>query len=375
MSATNCRPTFVEIDLGAIAHNLTEIVKHVAPAQIMAVVKADAYGHGFKEVSTIAIKHGATYLGVARVEEGISLRENKFNTPILVFGGFFENQIEDFLRFDLDFTLYDLNQAKALSEKTKALGKSARVHVKIDTGMGRVGVAWESAVDFIQTLLELNHLEIIGIYTHFADSDEKDKTFTNIQLKRFCQVLKKLKERNIRIPLKHTANSGAILDIPNSYFDMVRPGVMMYGYYPSLETSKSVAIKPSMSIKSKVIFLKEVEAGTPISYNRAFQTMKKTSIATVPIGYGDGYNRLLSNQGVVLIRGQRFPVVGRVCMDQIMVDVGSRSSVQIGDEVVLLGRQGNEEVTIYEICEKLNTIPYEITCWISDRLQRVYKFT
>ncbi|MFQ5864211.1 MAG: alanine racemase [bacterium] len=373
MSAPSCRPTFVEVNLAAIAHNLREIKKQVAPAEIMAVVKADAYGHGLKEVSKTAIENGVCYLGVARLEEGVILRENNFDANILVFGGFFESQIEDFLKFGLELTLYDMYLAKALSEKAKQLGKTAKVHIKVDTGMGRVGVAWQKAADFVQDVVELNHLEIVGIYTHFANADEKDKSFAHTQLKRFNHALTRLDEKQIEIPLKHAANSGAILDLPESYFDMVRPGVMMYGYYPSLETSETVAIEPSMSIKSRVILIKEVEEGTPISYGLTFRAKQKTKIATVPFGYGDGFNRLLSNKGEVLIQGQRFPVVGRVTMDQIMVEVGAESAVQTGDEVVLLGRQGREEITIHEICKKLNTIPYEVTCWVSERIPKVYK--
>ena len=372
LSTTNSRPTYVEIDLAAISHNLREINKRVAPAQIMAVVKADAYGHGLKEVAEIALENGAAYLGVALLEEGILLRRNRFTAPILVFGGFFEYQIEDFLRNELDFTLYDIYRAKALNIVAKETDKKARVHVKVDSGMGRVGVAWQGAAEFVQKTQELKHVEIVGIYTHLATSDEKDKTFANTQLSRFRHVLRSLEDIKIRIPLVHAANSGAILDLPNSYFDMVRPGVSMYGYYPSLETLESVTLKPSMSIRSQVIFMQEVEEGTSISYGRTFSTENKTNIATVPIGYGDGYNRLLSNQVEVLIRGQRYPVVGRVCMDQIMVNLGNESSVQIDDEVVLLGRQGHEEITIYEICEKLNTIPYEVTCWISERVPRIW---
>ena len=232
LSTTNSRPTHAVIDLAAISHNLREIKKRVASAQIMAVVKANAYGHGFKEVTKIAIENGATYLGVALVEEGIILRKNKFTIPVLVFGGFFENQIEDFLRYDLDLTVYDRHHTDTLNHYAKAAGKKAKVQIKVDTGMGRVGVAWQEAAEFVQRIQELKHIEIVGIYTHFATSDEKDKTFAETQLSRFRQVLKSLKENHIQIPLVHAANSGAILDLPNSYFNMVRPGVSMYGYYP-----------------------------------------------------------------------------------------------------------------------------------------------
>ncbi|MFQ5752669.1 MAG: alanine racemase [bacterium] len=369
----NQRPTFAEIDLRAIAYNIKEIQKKVAPAQVMAVVKADAYGHGLNAVAEAAIANEVKYLGVALLEEGIKLRKYKFNIPILVFGGFFENQIDDFLHYDLELTLFDLSRARVLAKNAQAFGKSAKVHVKVDTGMGRIGVHWQNAVEFVQQVAEFTYIEIEGIYTHFASSDEKDKTYAKTQLRRFQEVFAQLEQRKINIPIKHAANSAAVLDLPESYLSMVRIGVSMYGYYPSLETTESVSLKPAMSIKSRVIAVKEVEAGTYISYNRTYQTKNKTTMATVPIGYGDGYNRLLSNQGEVLIRGQRFPVVGRVCMDQTMVDVGLESQVEVGDEVVLLGCQGKEEITIYEICEKLNTIPYEVTCWVSGRMPRHYK--
>jgi alanine racemase len=370
---SNVRPTFAEIDLPAIRHNLQAIKQRVAPAKVMAVLKANAYGHGLKAVAETALESQVDYFGVALLEEGIKLREYKFSNPVLVFGGFFDHQVEDFLRFDLEFTLFDKGNARVLSKIAKEFGKPTRVHIKVDTGMGRVGVAWQEAVDFAQQVAELSHLEMVGIYTHLASSDERDKTYSTTQLQRFEHVLAELERKNIAIPIKHAANSAAVLDLPNSYLDMVRAGVSMYGYYPSKETSRNLALRPAMAIKSRVIYLKEVAKDAFISYNRTYQTSRKTIIATVPIGYGDGYNRRLSNRGEVLIRGRRFPVVGRVCMDQIMIDVGMDSGIQIGDEVVLLGRQGGEEITIYEMCEKLNTIPYEVTCWVSERVPRVYK--
>ncbi len=368
------RPTFAEIDLNAVDCNLKEIEKKVAPAQIMAVVKADAYGHGLKEISQVAIANGVKYLAVALLEEGIKLRENKISLPILVFGGFFENQIENYLRFNLEMTLFDMHRAEGLADKAREIGRPAKVHVKVDTGMGRIGIDWQKAAEFVQKIAEFNYLEIAGIYTHFATSDEKDKSYAITQLTRFQKVISELEKNNINIPLKHAANSGAVLDLPESYLDMVRPGVSMYGYYPSSQTTECIPLKPSMSIKSRVLSIKSVEKGIYISYNRTYRTKHKTTIAVVPIGYGDGYNRLLSNQGEVLIQGQRYPVIGRVCMDQIIIDVGNEDSMEVGDEVVLLGRQGNDEITIYEICQKLSTIPYEVTCWITERVPRVYKY-
>lgn len=366
------RATWAEINLGAIAHNLQEIKRKVAPAEIMAVIKADAYGHGLKEVARVALENNARYLGVSTVEEGVQLRKQT-TTPILVFGGFFENQIKACLEHDLELTLFDFERAGALSKQAQASCNSAKVHIKVDTGMTRVGVHWQESLDFTRRVSELRCVKIVGIYTHFASADAKDKSFAKTQLQRFRKVLTELEMRNIQIPLKHTANSGAILDLPESYFDMVRPGVSIYGYYPSFEATESINLQPAMSFKSQVVAVKQVESGTKISYDSTYETVKQTKIVTVPVGYADGYNRLLSNQGEVLIRGKRYPVVGQVCMDFIMVDIGLENDIQTGDEVVLLGCQGDEEISIYEICEKLNTIPYEFTCMISSRVPRVYK--
>ncbi len=365
--------TVAEIDLQAIAHNLAKIKKRVAPAKVMAVVKANAYGHGVEGVAKVAVAQGIDYFGVARVEEGIELRELGIATPVLVLGGFFEEQIEESLRHDLELTLYDRKNAQALSEIARRMRKVARVHIKVDTGMARVGVPCEEAAQFVVLVKDFEHINPAGIYTHLSSSDEADPTYSNLQLNRFQSIISDLNARNIHIPLAHAANSGGVLNLPHSYFDMVRPGVSLYGYYPAAETARNLSLQPAMSIKSRVIFIKEVEKDTFISYNRTYQTSRKTTVATVSIGYADGYNRLLSNRGEVLIRGHRFPVVGRVTMDQIMVDVGLASEIEVGDEVVLLGRQGQDEITVYEICEKLNTIPYEVTCWVSERVPRVYK--
>ncbi len=363
--------TYAEIDLRAISHNLKEIQKKVSPAKVMAVVKADAYGHGILRVAETAVTSGAAYLGVARVEEGVQLRKNGITSPILVFGGFFENQISAYLVHNLTATVYDFKRVQMLSQAARKAHKTAVVHIKVDTGMGRVGVNWQDAPEFVTRVLQVTQIELEGVYSHFASSDTKDKSYAALQLQRFNQVLSYAEQQNIRIPLKHIANSGAILDMENSYFDMVRAGVMMYGYYPSTETTESVTIKPAMTLASKIIAVKEVEAGTAVSYNSTYKTDRRTRIATVPIGYGDGYNRLLSNRGTVLIRGKRFPVVGRVCMDQIMVDLGS-DDAQTGDDVILMGRQRDEEISIYEVCHLLSTIPYEVTCLITKRVPRKY---
>jgi alanine racemase len=362
------RPTVAEIDLRAIGHNLTTIKERVAPAKI-----ANAYGHGAEQIARVAVANGASYLGVALLEEGAALRKLNFELPILVFGGLFERQIDDFLEYDLDSTVFDLAQAIALSSRARQTGNTARVHIKIDTGMGRVGVLWPRAVEFVKRVDALDGIEIAGLYTHFSSSDERDTSYSEIQLDRFSNILSDLQSCNIDIPLRHAANSGAVLTLRQSYLDVVRVGVSMYGYVPTLELKDQLELTPAMTVKSEVIAVKQVEARTHVSYSRTYTTKARTDIATIPIGYGDGYNRLLSNSGEVLIQGKRRPLAGRVCMDQIMVDMGAKSGVRVGDEVVLLGRQGDEEITIYEICEKLQTIPYEVTCLLTERVPRVYR--
>ena len=366
------RPTVAEVDLSAIRDNVRAIGEKVAPARVMAVVKANAYGHGAVPVARAALEAGAQYLAVAMVEEAVELREGGVGSPILVFGGVLPGEADLYLEHGLSATVYTREAFRTLAEAARRRGKEARVHVKVDTGMGRVGVDWKRAGEFIAQVARTDGVVLEGVYTHLATSDERDKTFAREQLNRFRQVLRELDELGIRGFLRHAANSGAILDLPESYFDLVRPGVMMYGYYPSPDTSESVPVRPAMTFKTQVIYLKDVPEGTPVSYGRTYITPRRTRIATLPVGYADGYNRLLSNQGEVLIRGRRYPVVGRVCMDQILVDVGMDGDVEVGDEVVLFGRQGEAEVSVASICQKLNTIPYEVTCWVSKRVPRVY---
>lgn len=366
------RPTVAKIDLRAIAGNIKRIIRRVHPAEVMAVVKADGYGHGAIPAAQTALSAGATQLGVALLEEGIELRRANIEAPILVFGGFFEKQIDSLLANRLQITLCDTHLAKLLSRRARALGFTAQVHVKIDTGMGRVGLLPSEAVEAILAMAKLSGLELVGIYTHFATSDSRDKSYAHQQLERFQTVIRQLADRGVNFRWIHAANSGAILDLPEGYFDLVRPGVMMYGYYPSEETSESIRLEPAMSLRTQILFVKRAPAETFISYGKTFQTRQATTIATLPIGYADGFSRKLSNNFEGLVRGRRCPLVGRVCMDQIMIDLGNMKDVQIGEEVVLLGKQGDEEISIYEWCRRLETIPYEVTCGVSKRVGRVY---
>lgn len=367
------RSTFAEIDLRAIHHNLKQIRKKIGRRPlIMAVVKANAYGHGMiPVVSSIVKNKTAQYFGVAIVEEGIELRKSFPRIPIHVLTAPDRNQLDLFIQNNLELTLCDAVTARKLNALCKKLKKKCNVHIKIDTGMGRIGIAPDNAIEFIRSVLPMSHIQVKGIWTHFATSDEKDLSFANQQLSTFRALLTELVLQGIHIPLVHSANSGAVLQMPESYFDMVRPGITIYGYPPSTEVFSTLKLRPALSFKAKVGFLKRVEAGTSISYGRRYIAKTDTTIASVTVGYADGYFRLLTNNAYVLIKGKKFPIAGTVCMDQIMIDVGDEN-VRVGDEVVLIGQSGAQRISSWDIANAIGTIPYEVTCAISQRVPRRY---
>lgn len=367
------RPTFAEIDLYAINRNLKNIRKKIGRHPlIMAVVKANAYGHGMLPVAESVIQNRtAQYFGVAIVEEGIELRKRGIVHPIQIFTAPSIQQLDLFIQYDLELTLCDIVTAKKLHAIARKRGKQAHVHIKIDTGMGRIGIAPNDAIAFVKEIVKLSGIDIKGIWTHFATSDEKDLSFAKKQLGIFRSIVTQLELDGIHIPLVHCANSGAIMQLPDSYFDMVRPGIMMYGYAPSHETRMTVDLHTALSLKAKVGFVKTVEKGTSISYNRQYGANRRTTIASVAVGYGDGYFRTMTNKIFALIGGKKFPVVGTICMDQIMIDVG-KTMVQVGDDVVLIGKSGSQTITGWDIADAAGTIPYEVTCAISQRVPRRY---
>lgn len=368
------RPTFAEINLHGINTNLRNIRKRVGRHPlIMAVVKANAYGHGvIPVVQSIRKHHTAQYFGVAIVEEAIELRSAGVTEPIHVFTVPNKEQLDLFLTHNIELTLCDIDTARRIDALARKKKERAVVHIKIDTGMGRIGIPWRDAVSFVKKVMTtFPAIDVKGIWTHFATSDEKDLSFAYEQLAAFRTIVTRLELDGFHIPLVHCANSGAILQMPESYFDMVRPGIMMYGYTPSLETKKTIKIEPALSLKAKVGFVKTVEKGTSISYARRFVAKRKTKIASVTIGYADGYFRNLTNKSFALIKGRRYPVVGTICMDQIMLDV-KKAPIRVGDEVILLGKSGVSTITGWDIARILNTIPYEVTCSISRRVPRRY---
>lgn len=367
------RPTWVEIDLNALRHNLSIIKKRVGlHTKIMGIVKADAYGHGDYEVSKILLNCGVEMLGIAILEEGVQLRAKGIKVPILILGGVFEDQIDTVIQCDLMPTVYDMRLASLLSKRAGDFHKTIKVHIYVDTGMGSIGVKHTMALELVRHTRNLKNILIDGIYTHCSCSDERDPEYTHLQIKRFKEVLAALNAMHITIPLRHMANSGAILSHPDAYFNMVRPGISLYGLYPSEDVAREIDIKPVMSFKTKIIHIKEMEPGDMIGYGRSYKITQSTRIATLPLGYDDGYNRLLSNQGMVILKGVKASIIGRVCMDQCFIDVTDIKDASVGDEVVLYGTQGGETISIESIARQLNTIPYEVACSISKRVPRIY---
>jgi len=355
-------PTWVEINLDAIANNVKNIKKLIGKKkELMAVVKGNAYGHDILEIASVVLNNGATRLAVARLEEGIFLRKSGITVPILVLGLTLKQQVEPLVSYNITPTVSEYEMIEKLSDSAFKEDKIVKVHLKVDTGMGRIGIPPNHVLNFIKKVKVLKNVEIEGIFTHFSVADEKDKSYTEAQFKKFVEVLNILEKEGIRIPVKHVGNSATLLDLPHMWLDMVRPGISLYGLYPSEDVQKTVKLTPAYSFKTRIVFLKELLQGKDIGYGRTYTTKKKrTVVASLPVGYADGYNRLLSNKGEVLVKGKRFPIIGRICMDQCMIDVTNLSQVKIDNEVVLWGRQGHEEIAVEEIAGKIGTINYEI---------------
>ncbi len=367
------RPTIAEIDLQAIAFNLKGVRARVGhDVRIMAVVKANAYGHGIEGVSKYVERSLADYFGVAFAEEGLALRKAGIRKPVHVFALPAPSQASLFVDGKLEPTVCTPENVRVLQSAAARGKRTLPIHVKIDTGMNRIGVKRSILPDLLKAIAKASRLEIKGIFTHFANSDERDKGFMNEQLREFESALEYLSGQKVEPELIHCANSAAILDAPQTYFSMVRPGVMMYGCYPSRTTSESIPLKPAMAIKTRVALVKWVEQGESVSYGRRYHAARRTKIATFPIGYADGFSRLLSGKASALIGGKEYPIAGTICMDQLMVDVGE-DDVAEGAEAILVGSQGEKRIGLEDLAAKIGTIPYEICCAISSRVPRVYQ--
>lgn len=369
----NFRPTWAEIDLTVIQHNLACIRKIVAPAMIMAVVKADGYGHGMLEVSRTCLQEGVECLGVASLDEALFLREAAVEAPVLVLGYIPEEFAEVTVKHNIRASVFTWVFAEALSRAAVKLEQTANLHIKIDTGMGRLGFpAVPETLDIITEISELPGIKIEGIFTHFAESDSLNKDFSQEQLAAFYGIISALEQRGLSIPWKHCSNSAALMDMPESHFNMVRAGIVLYGLYPSQFVNQDkLPIIPAMTLKSRISFLKDLEPGHSVSYNRTYCCSRKTKVATVPIGYADGYSRLLSNRAQAVIHGQKVPLIGNVCMDQCMFDVSNVEGVKEGDELILFGRP-EDGITADDLAEIIGTINYEVICSQSVRVPRIY---
>ncbi|MHB8844309.1 MAG: alanine racemase [Nitrospirota bacterium] len=365
------RPTLAAIDLNALSHNYAEVTRRAGGRKVLAVVKAQAYGHGARPIARKLIELGCPMLGVATVEEGRDLRDTGITAPILIMGPVFPEQAGAIIGTKLTPVVYTLAVARSLSAAAGP-GGTVPVHVKVDTGMGRVGVTPEEGVSFIETISRLPGIVVEGLLTHFADADLRDKQFAAVQMDRFKALLRELKAKGIDIPLRHAANSAAVLEYDRALLTMVRPGLMLYGYNP-LESGFAADLRPVLSLRTRIAFLKKVPAGVPISYGRTFVTKRESLIATIPIGYADGFSRGLSSKGEALVRGKRVPVAGRVCMDMTMLDVTDVPEVAAGDEVVLIGSSGTERITADDIAAKTGTIAYEVLCGIGGRVPRIVR--
>ena len=364
------RPTVMEIDLSALEHNFKLIRARVAPSQVLAVVKANAYGHGLIPCAKHFVELGADYLGVALVEEGIALRQAGVTAPVLVFGGLLGGQIRHYLDFDLDITASSLSKLQAINLTAKDAGKRARVHIKIDTGMRRIGVRPETAPQLFEELPKLQHVEFAGVFSHFVASDSPDSALTNEQFSLFQQALQALPSgSNV---LRHIANTGAVLQHPQTYLDMVRPGIALYGVYPERHLEGMLDLRPAMTLRTKVVYFKVARRGEGVSYGHTWHAPEDTRLVTLPVGYGDGYTRALSGKAEVLIRGRRYPIAGRICMDQCMVNIGKGEAYN-GDDVVLIGCQGEERITVAELAEQAGTVPHEVLTMTNLRVPRVYR--
>ncbi len=365
--------TIAHVDLKAIRHNFLEIKRLAGPyTEILCVVKGDAYGHGMVKVSALLDKLGANFFGVSDIEEGIVLRKNGLIKPILLFESTLSSHARQIVDYNLTPTICTLELANSLNRYAKTRGRRIDIHIDVDTGMGRLGVWHEEAFQFIQKVNRLTNLSIKGIYTHFPLADT-DRTFTRNQMKHLYALISHLDKIGVVVPYIHAANSMGLVNYKTQLLNLVRPGLMLYGLYPSPRLKPKLKLKPALSVKSKIVFLKKVLCGRGISYGHTFIAPKDMKVATLAIGYRDGYLRCLSNRASVLINGKRCPILGRVTMDQIMVDVSKLKSIKVGTTAVILGNQKENSISADELAEYANTISYEIVCNLGNHLSRVYE--
>ena len=367
---------YAKIDLDAIAYNMEQMKQNIRPeTKVMAVIKADGYGHGAVQIAEMMERWNYIWgFAVATLDEAVVLRTEGVQKPILVLGCVFPDQYMEMLKHEIRMNIYTEEMAESISRMAAREGKTAYMHIKLDTGMSRLGFGInEQSAETIKRISKMPNVNMEGIFTHFTKADEKDKSFTKKQIQEFVWMTERLKEKNVRFTYEHCSNSAGIIDVPEANFDIVRAGISTYGLYPSEEVDKTnVKLKPALALKSHVAFVKEIERGTPVSYGGTFVAKEKMKIATIPVGYADGYPRSLSNKGYVLIRGKKAPILGRVCMDQFMVDVTQIEGVSFGDKVTMIGKDGNEILPVEVLSELSGRFNYEFVCDLGKRIPRVY---
>ncbi|WP_369899957.1 alanine racemase [Bacillus manliponensis] len=376
MSSRYGRDTIIEINLNAIKHNINEFKNHVNDENIaiMAAVKANGYGHGAVGVATAAVAAGVSHLAVAFIDEGIELREAGITVPVLILGYTPKAAVIDAIEYDIMMTVYRLEDVRYMNEVAKRAGKKARIQIKIDTGMSRIGLQEEEVKPFLEEVKEMQYVKVEGIFTHYSTADEIDKAYTIMQTELFEKAVSIATEVGLDIPLIHSSNSAGTMELKHTFQNMVRVGIGMYGMYPSKEVDKTtVSLQPALTLKSRVAHIKRAKASRGVSYGNTYVTTGEEWIATVPIGYADGFSRQLSSKGHALINGIRVPVIGRVCMDQLMLNVTKAMPIEVGDEVVFYGKQNMEEISVEEVADMLGTINYEVTCMLDRRIPRIYK--
>jgi alanine racemase len=367
-------PTYATVNLAALAHNLSRIKRYLSPGcEVMAIVKANAYGHGAMEIAQALARHGIGRFAVASLDEGIALRQAGLSASIIVLGALFEDQVSDLIAHQLTPVVSDGRLLPALAKAAFSHPAPYPIHLKVETGMGRLGLSPKELLDLLENPLLQSPLQVDGLMTHLADADGKDSTFTEQQLGAFRAVQEQIRQRGVTIPLVHTANSAAIVRFPGAHFSLVRPGIMLYGYHTLPATVPAPDLRPVLSLRSTIVQLRTIPRGGTVSYNGTFVASRPTRIAVLPIGYADGYSRRLSHRGSVLIQGHRVPIVGLVCMDMIMVDVTDLPPVQVGEVATLIGLQGGESIWADEVAGWIDTIPYEVLCGIGSRVPRLYE--
>ena len=374
-SLQETRPATLEINLDNLAYNMKILRDHTdKKTLIMAIVKANGYGHGAITASKVFLENGADRLGVSLLPEGMELRKAGIEVPILILNYTPASQYKNIIEYDLIQNIYNYNDAKILSDTAVLLNKDVKIHIKIDTGMSRVGFfPTEESIEDIIKISKLPKINIEGIFTHFASSDEENKSFTELQFNRFMNVVDEIEKKGLYIPIKHVSNSAATLDIEEYNLDMIRPGLLLYGHYPSEEVHKNnLDIRPAMTLKSTISHIKTIQKGSGVSYNHLYIAKEERKIATLPIGYADGYSRMLTGKAQVYIKGKRVDVVGKICMDQMMIDITDIEDVKIGDDVILFGYEDEACPSIEDIAQWLGTSNYEVVCMMSRRVPRIY---